>query len=204
MTYWFVQVIVGVLSRLLFRLEVKGMENIPSAGPFMLASNHRSNLDPPILAVSIRRKLYFLTKAELFDKPMLGSILKKLNCIELKRSGEDKEALKKGLKILDAGRGLLIFPEGKRSRDNILAKGKAGLSLFAFKTGVPVTPVFITGTENVLPIGARFISPSKVRVVFGSPLYAEKGIERKRRKPEYQNFVDRIMGAIADLEKCKT
>jgi 1-acyl-sn-glycerol-3-phosphate acyltransferase len=203
MIYWFVHITTGILSRFLFRVEVRGGENIPEKGAFILASNHRSNIDPVLLATSVNRKLFFLAKAELFENHVISFILKKLNCIELRRSGEDKAALKKGLKVLRSGRGLLLFPEGKRSKDNFLGRGKPGLSLFAFATGVTVVPVFITGTEKVLPIGSRMISLSKIIVVFGEPLYAKKNIDHNARKSEYQHFVDKIMEAIAILERNK-
>jgi 1-acyl-sn-glycerol-3-phosphate acyltransferase len=201
MIYWLVHITTGILSRCLFRVKTRGGENIPERGAFILASNHRSNIDPVLLATSVNRKLFFLAKAELFENRVISFILKKLNCIELKRSGEDKTALKKGLKILRAGRGLLLFPEGTRSKDNSLGRAKPGLSLFAFATGVAVIPAFITGTEKVLPIGSRMISLSKIIIEFGEPLYAKKNIDHKARKSEYQHFVDRIMEAIATLER---
>jgi 1-acyl-sn-glycerol-3-phosphate acyltransferase len=203
MLYWLVHITAGILSRCLFSVEIRGGENIPEKGAFILASNHRSNIDPVLLATSVNRKLFFLAKAELFENHVISFILKKLNCIELRRSGEDKAALKKGLKVLRSGRGLLLFPEGKRSKDNFLGRGKPGLSLFAFATGVTVVPVFITGTEKVLPIGSRMISLSKIIVVFGEPLYAKKNIDHNARKSEYQHFVDKIMEAIAILERNK-
>jgi 1-acyl-sn-glycerol-3-phosphate acyltransferase len=203
MIYWFVHITTGILSRFLFRVEVIGGENIPEKGAFILASNHRSNIDPAILATSINRKLFFLAKAELFENHVISFILKKLNCIELRRSGEDKTALKKGLKVLRVGKGLLLFPEGKRSKDNFLGRGKPGLSLFAFATGVAVVPAFITGTEKVLPIGSRMISLSKIIVVFGEPLYAKKNIAHNARKLGYRHFVDKIMEGIAILERNK-
>jgi 1-acyl-sn-glycerol-3-phosphate acyltransferase len=203
MLYWLVHITAGILSRCLFSVEIRGGENIPEKGAFILASNHRSNIDPVLLATSVNRKLFFLAKAELFENHVISFILKKLNCIELRRSGEDKAALKKGLKVLRSGRGLLLFPEGKRSKDNFLGRGKPGLSLFAFATGVTVVPVFITGTEKVLPIGSRMISLSKIIVVFGEPLYAKKNIDHNARKLGYRHFIDKIMEGIAILERNK-
>jgi 1-acyl-sn-glycerol-3-phosphate acyltransferase len=203
MFYWFIHIITGILSRFLFSLKVEGIENIPGEGAFIIASNHRSNLDPVVLAVSTSRKLFFLAKAELFENPITGLIFKNLNCIELKRQGEDKVALKRGLEKLRSGRGLLLFPEGTRSRDASLGKGKSGLSLFAFATGAPVIPAFVTGTEKALPIASRMISLTNIRVAFGRPLYAKQGIDHKKRKIEYQNFVDEIMKGIMAIEKDK-
>jgi 1-acyl-sn-glycerol-3-phosphate acyltransferase len=204
MAYWFIQIVVGILARFLFRLEIRGRHYIPKNGPFILASNHRSNLDPVILAVCTDRKLFFLAKAELFENAISNAILKKVNCIELKRFGEDKAALKKGLRALRNGKGLLLFPEGTRSRNNKLGSGKTGLSLFAFTAKCPVVPVFISGTQKALPIGTRFIHVSTIRVLFGKPMEAKKNVIRTDRKEEYQIFVDKVMRSIADLEKKAT
>ena len=110
MLYCFVHITAGILFRCLFSVEIRGRENISEKGAFILSSNHKSNIDPVLLATSVKRKLFFLAKAELFENHAISFILKKLNCIELRRSGEDKTALKKGLKILRAGIGLLLFP----------------------------------------------------------------------------------------------
>ncbi|MFA5069426.1 MAG: lysophospholipid acyltransferase family protein [Candidatus Omnitrophota bacterium] len=191
------------MARFLFRLEIRGRGNIPSNGAFILASNHRSNLDPVILSVCIDRRLSFLAKAELFENNISRWILRRLDCIELKRSGEDKAALKKGIRVLRDGRALLLFPEGTRSRDNRLGKARPGISLFAFTTGVCVVPAYVTGTEKVLPIGSRCIRPNTVRVTFGRPLYAEKGIPYEMRKAGYQVFADSIIDGISNIEKGK-
>jgi 1-acyl-sn-glycerol-3-phosphate acyltransferase len=201
MLYWFVRIITGLLVRLFFVLDIKGRENLPLSGAYIIASNHRSNLDPVILAASIERKLFFLAKAELFENRIAEFLLQHLNCIRLRRSGEDKPALRQGLKALRSGKVLLLFPEGTRSKNKRLGRGKTGLSLFAFAAKVPVVPVFVTGTEKALPIGARRIHHSIIRVVFGKPVRPKKDIDCLKRKTEYRNFVDNVMESISAIEE---
>ena len=146
MDYWFVQLITKALSRILFSLEVEGKENIPERGAFIIAGNHCSNLDPPIIAVSVSRKLSFLAKRELFENKAFANILDNLNCIALDRMGIGKSVIKQSINVLNSGRGLLVFPEGTRSIDGKFGKGKAGVSVLAFASGAPVVPAFIDGT----------------------------------------------------------
>ena len=201
MAYWFIQTLVCILAKLLFGLKVYGAENIPKRGAFILASNHRSNLDPPMIAVSVRRKLFFLTKAELFENNVFAAISRSLNCIRVNRTGIDRVAGKKALKALKSGRGLLLFPEGKRSRDGKLGKGKAGIALFAFALSVPVIPTFIKGSESALPIGSSSIKLHRISVSFGKPFYHPLIKNKNNKKQVYQDFVDKIMKEISELEK---
>ncbi|MFH1867351.1 MAG: lysophospholipid acyltransferase family protein [Candidatus Omnitrophota bacterium] len=204
MFYWFVQITIHFLAKALFRLEAAGLENIPRKGGFILASNHRSHLDPPMVTVCISRKLYFLAKIELFKSQFFAKILKGLDCIELDRDGIGRSALKEGLRVLHRGRGLLIFPEGTRSKDGRLGFGKAGASVFAFGAGVPVIPTFISGSERAMPPKRHFITPDKIKVTFGKGLVPPKVIKKEDRKQAYQKFADRIMQEIANLEKEET
>lgn len=166
-----------------------------------MASNHRSNLDPVIIAIAIKRKLYFMGKKELFRNKFSTKIFKMLDTIKLNREGIDKSALKKGLMALHKGRGLLLFPEGKRSRDGRLGLAKPGVALFAFGAKVWVIPAFIKGTEKALPPKTHFVRPAKVRLIFGKGLILPKVTDRANRKLDYQEFTNRIMERIAELGK---
>lgn len=201
MFYWFVNLIIGLLARILFRIQITGLENIPGRGAFILASNHRSNLDPVIIAIVIKRKLYFLGKKELFRSKFSTKIFTMLNIIELNREGIDRAALKRGLIALHKGRGLLLFPEGKRSVDGRLGMAKPGVALFALGTGVPVIPAFIKGTEKALPPRTHFIRPARIKLIFDKGLIPLKVTDRASRKSDYQEFTNRIMERIAELGK---
>lgn len=201
MLYWFAQITTGILARILFQLEIVGSENIPKKGSFILACNHRSNLDPVIIANASERKVYFMGKRELFKTKFSAKFMEMLDVIELNRDGIDKSALKKGLMALHNGRGLALFPEGKRSVDGRLGPAKPGVALFAFGANLPVIPAFIQGTDRALPPHSRFIRLAKVRVSFGKSLTLPGAAERRNRKSDYQEFTDKIMRGIAELGK---
>jgi 1-acyl-sn-glycerol-3-phosphate acyltransferase len=124
-----------------------------------------------------------------------------LNCIKLDRKGIGKEALREGLKDLNRGKGLLVFPEGTRSIDGSLGSGKAGVAAFAMSVGVPVIPTFITGTEQAMPPGVHYIRFRKVSISFGKKLIPPKVINKADRKSAYQGFIDKVMQEIGSLEK---
>ena len=201
MFYWFVNITIRILAKILFRLEAIGLENIPKKGSFILASNHCSHLDPPLVSVAIYREIFFLAKAELFKKKIFAIMFKWLNCISVNREGADRPALKTGLRVLSRGAGLLIFPEGTRSANGELGQAKAGVAAFAFSSNAPVIPVFIKGSGEALAPGRSSIKFTKIKVFFGEKLYSPKIIDKSARKPAYQEFTDRIMQEIANLGK---
>ncbi|MFC1807658.1 lysophospholipid acyltransferase family protein [Candidatus Omnitrophota bacterium] len=201
MFYWFVQITVWILARFYLRLKIEGHENVPKKGPFILASNHRSNLDPPIIAVSMDRKLHFLAKRELFNNELAAKFFRGINLLKLNREGMDKQALRDALDVLKNGRGLLIFPEGTRSKDGKIGFARGGVSAFACSSGAPVIPVFIKGTEQAMPPKKHYILPAKIIVRFGKRIEPPKAISRIDRKSVYQEFTNRVMQEIAGLGK---
>lgn len=201
MFYWISYITAYLLLRILFKFEITGSDNIPKKGSFILASNHCSYLDPVIIAVSIKRKLRFMAKKELFRNRFLAEFFKGLNCICLNREGVDKSALEGGIKALRKGIGLLIFPEGARSTDGKLGSAKTGVSAIAFNADTPVIPVSIKGSREILPPGRRRISFNKIEVFFGKRIYPPGIIDRSSRKVLYQEFVNTIMREVANLEK---
>ncbi|NQT91069.1 MAG: 1-acyl-sn-glycerol-3-phosphate acyltransferase [Candidatus Omnitrophica bacterium] len=201
MFYWATCIILGFISRILFRLQIKGLENIPKRGPFILACNHRSNLDPILIPANISRKVYVLGKKELFKKPFKAKIMRMLDIIELDREGIDRGALRRARSVLQKGRGLLLFPEGTRRIDGRLGEPKAGVALFAFGGDFPVIPIFITGTEKAMPPKQHFVKPSKVKMTIGESLTAPKITDKSMKKSIYQDFTKRIMQEIAKLQE---
>lgn len=152
------------LSRALLRLRVSGLERVPASGPLILAANHVSNLDGPIIASSAGRVRYVrgIGKAELFDVPVLGAYLRGTGCIRLDRRG-DVAAMRAAIDLIAGGGCLLMFPEGTRSKDGARGPAKAGTGFLAGETRAPVVPVRITNTDRLPPRG-----PVEVR--FGEPL----------------------------------
>ncbi len=178
------------IFKILFYMEVEGRENIPEEGPFILASNHLSFLDPPLLGISSPRKLYFLARKTLFKNKIFSAFIKRLGAIPIEREGSPM-ALRKGLDVLKEGKGLVIFPEGTRSRDGKLKNGKPGVGFLAIKGKCPVVPVFISGTDKALPVGAKFIKPTKIKVKIGKPLLFHD--------EDYISSTEKIMDSIKGL-----
>ncbi|GBL43555.1 1-acyl-sn-glycerol-3-phosphate acyltransferase 1, chloroplastic [Verrucomicrobiota bacterium] len=180
-------------------LEVNGWETIP-AGACLFASNHQSMVDPPLIGSCLPREISFVARRTLFDNPIFGFIIRACNSIPLDRGQADVGAIRAALAALAAGRGLLIFPEGTRSADGVIAEAKAGAGLLACKSGVPVVPIHIRGARDVLPRGALFpLGAARVRVRFGRPL-APAEYDPGRAHPErFMEASRRILEAIKAL-----
>jgi glycerol-3-phosphate dehydrogenase (NAD(P)+) len=166
--YWLCRAFVQPAAHIYFRLSRIGREHIPATGPFILASNHRSFLDPFVIALMARRPIYFMTKKEAFINRPVAWILSALGAYPIDRGASDQDAMATTKAILERGDGVLIFPEGTRTRPGALGRAKRGVGRLALETGAPVVPVAIIGTEAVRN-GWRF-RPHKVRVRAGAPL----------------------------------
>ena len=189
------------LVKLLFRLEVRGREFIPRTGPFLLASNHLSYLDPPVLGVASPRVLHFMASASLFNHPGFGWLIRHLNAFPLRRDEQDPASIRLALQHLRQGRVLVVFPEGGRSRTGQLGKARPGIGLLAAHAKVPVVPVCLSGTDQALPRNARFIRPHKVSVHFGKPLFfTEHPSSKGDRRASYQAFADQVMASLAEIK----
>jgi 1-acyl-sn-glycerol-3-phosphate acyltransferase len=159
------------------RLEVVGRENVPLKGPFILASNHISLADPPIITVETPRRIVWMAKQELFQSPILGPLLRLFGCIPVRRFEADLRALRRARQSLERGLALGMFPEGTRSGRPGMGRAYPGTALLALQTGVPVLPVGIMGTENIrLPrdFWAFLRGRKPVKLVFGRPLRLER------------------------------
>jgi 1-acyl-sn-glycerol-3-phosphate acyltransferase len=150
-------------SKIFFRTKVKGKEVFPKNQPFILASNHISYLDPPIVGSSCPYKLAYLAKEELFNNKLLAVWLRDVGVVPLKRGRADIEAMRTSIKTLKS-RPLLIFPQGTRSQD--LDKVNPGVGFLHRKTGAPVIAARIYGPDKILPDGAKFFHPGRIKIVF--------------------------------------
>jgi 1-acyl-sn-glycerol-3-phosphate acyltransferase len=166
--YWVVRAILQPIFHVYFRLSRIGREHIPAQGPVILASNHRSFLDPFVIAVMARRPIYFVAKKELFINRPVAWLLASLGAFPIDRHGADQDAMATARTLLERGEGVLIFPEGTRIRPGALGVPKRGVGRLALETGAPVVPVAVHGTEAVRN-GWR-IRPHKVRICAGAPL----------------------------------
>lgn len=179
------------MLKVVYRIKVSGGENIPLKGGVILAANHVSYLDPVVIGVGSRRKVNFLARHDLFRNPLFAWIIRSLGAFPVKRNSADLSALKEAIKRLKSGKTLLIFPEGTR-QDVLTQKAHPGIGFLAAKTGVPVIPVFIKGTETALPKKAKFLRKSRIFVHFG------KSISYERRLP-YQKIAQEVMIGIKNI-----
>ena len=188
-----------VVAKLGFRLRTYGRENLIEDGPAILASNHASYLDPPLVGVSCRKDVYFLARKSLFERPVVGPILAQLNTVPVDRDRGDVGAIRALIKLLKSGNRVLVFPEGTRSKDGNLQPARAGVGLLIAKSLAPVVPVRVFGSHAALPRsgGIRFVP---ITVVIGRPLFFTKQDLGADERAAYQVLSDRVMAAIAALE----
>lgn len=173
MTYWFydlTKLVLWLAFRLGFGLEVVGREHVPRTGAFILASNHVSYLDPPLVGAACPRRLRFMARTDLFDRPLLGAFLRAVHVIPLKRDAVDVAAMRTAIACLCRGEAITIFPEGGRQFSGELGLAKRGVGLLADAARVPVIPALVQGTFRALPPHARRLARAKIRVAFGEPI----------------------------------
>lgn len=194
----------GIL-RTVFRARVTGLENFPAEGPVIVASNHLAFLDSVIISALMPRRVAFLAKSEYVNSPGLkGKAMKTLfqviDIIPVNRTDkkESMKALDQALARLQEGKVFGIYPEGTRSRDGYLYKGKIGVAWLAHMTGATVVPIGLIGTDKIQKPGSNMIYPKRFTVRVGQPMTFEKLGESMSGKQRRQT-TDQIMDAIAQL-----
>lgn len=188
---------------LLFRPKVKGLRHVPGSGPVIIASNHLSFSDSIFMPLVVPRKVTFLAKSEYFTSPGPKGLLKKLTFIALgqvpvDRSGgrRSEAALITGLKVLAEGKCLGIYPEGTRSPDGRLYKGRTGIARLAIESGAPIIPVAMFNTEKIQPTGTVVPKVMRVEMIFGEPMYFEGD---STDLLHLRDVTDKIMRTIQEL-----
>ena len=176
--YAFLRAVLTPFLMILFRPKVKGLRNVPINGPVIIASNHLSFSDSIFMPLVLPRKVTFLAKSEYFTSPGPKGLVKKLTFLALgqvpvDRSGgrRSEAALITGLKVLAEGQCLGIYPEGTRSPDGRLYKGRTGIARLAMESGAPIIPVAMFNTEKIQPTGKVIPKVMRVKMVFGEPIY---------------------------------
>lgn len=188
--------------RLLYRVRVEGLEQVPAAGPAIISPNHRSFFDSPLVMAMAPRPVVFLGKAEYMDSRKTKYLFPAIGMVPIKREARKASmaALETAAELLADGQLVGIYPEGTRSRDGLLHRGHSGVAHLAMMTGAPIIPVGLTGTERVQPIGTSLPRPFRgsVRVRFGEPIHPDRyryGGSRRRRA----QMLDDVMAAIAAI-----
>lgn len=162
--------IVTTVVRLYTRMRIEGREHVPTSGAFVLAPVHRSYIDTPIAGCVTTRRLRFMGKDSVWKVRPVGWVASALGAFPVTRGTADREALKRGVAVLEAGEPLVLFPEGERKSGPTVHPLFDGAVYIAVKAGVPIVPVGIGGSERVLPKGVRFPRPRRVHVIVGQPI----------------------------------
>ncbi len=188
-----------------FRWRVFGAEQVPLEGGVILASNHASFLDPPLVGAGIKRDINYLARESLFRFPGIGALLRSWNAVPVDRDGGGAKGLKTILDRLLNGNGIILFPEGTRTKDGKLLPARSGIGLTVIKSTAPVVPVRVFGTFEAYGRNHKFPRPRRIAVKYGRPMNFEvlraeaKTCDKARLKEIYQQVADEIMAAIAGL-----
>jgi 1-acyl-sn-glycerol-3-phosphate acyltransferase len=183
-----------------------GFEHIPLDGPVILAANHASFMDPPLIGASCPRALSYLARESLFANPGMNWLLRSVGSVPVDRDGSSGKGLKTILDRLTGGEGIILFPEGTRTSDGQMQPGRSGVGLIVVKSGAPVVPARVFGTFEAWGRHRKWPRPGRVGVRFGAPLRFEAAVAeaatapRPRVKEIYQEVTDTIVAAIARLD----
>ena len=199
--YSIAKFVVGAVLRAATGWEVKGREQIPPTGGLVVASNHISFWDPPLIGAVLPREVHFLAKEELFANPVFGALIRSYNAIPIRRGMVDLSGMARAVETLRRGEALLLFPEGTRMRDGRLHPARPGVGMMAVNADVPIVPCYISGSSR--PRG-WWLRTSRVRVSFGPARkwqdLAGPGADLTPGRALYQHIGDAVMREIARVK----
>ena len=187
----------GTFLRIMFRPRYLGRDKIPVDGPLIIAANHLSHIDPAFIMTATKRPVSYMSKKEHFEGAIRRLVFKQVGVIPVDREEGGKEALNGAIEILEEGGAIGIFPEGTRSRDGKMGKGKTGVARLAALTGAAVVPVAIRQTDGVWPVSKRAPRPwRKFYYKFGDPIYFDY---KEKNHENFREFTDSVMSRIVEL-----
>lgn len=207
--YRFFQCLFRAYYRLYHRACARGAENMPPAGGLIVAANHLSFLDPPLVGAFAPRPIHYLARKTLFRHPLIGALLRSWSAVPLDQQRGDVRALRTALDLLASGEAVLIFPEGRRSPDGRLQQAQSGFGWLVVRSGAPVLPVRITGTFEAMPLGIKIPRPRPIKVCFGPLLRFDdlvlqaRAVRGERVRTMYGQIGAAVLQKISELPPCK-
>ena len=199
LSYTTTRLTLGTFLRIMFRPRYLDRDKIPVDGPLIVAANHLSHIDPAFIMTATKRPVSYLSKKEHFDSTIRRLVFKQVGVIPVDRKAGGMEGLEEAIKILKEDGAIGIFPEGTRSKDGVIAKGKTGVARLAALTGASVVPVAIRQTDGVWPVSKKIPRPwMKCYYKFGEPM---KFPEEEINRDTLRKFTDKVMKEIAYLSK---
>jgi 1-acyl-sn-glycerol-3-phosphate acyltransferase len=197
--YWLGYTLSATIARAAFQYRAYGRENIIEEGPAIMAANHQSYLDPPLVGITCRNELFFLARKTLFEKRFLGAIISRVNALPVDLRRGDLTALRAIMNLLKEGHRTVIFPEGTRSLTGQIQQARPGIGMIIARTLAPVVPMRIFGSFEAWPKGGK-IRPHPITVVVGKPLRFKKEDFAAHNREVYQKTSEQVLAAIAAIE----
>ncbi len=195
MIYTLARCIFVPFFKIFFRARILGLENLPKEGPVILAANHLSNWDPPLLACFLPREVSYMAKLELFENPVFAAAIRSCHAFPVKRGAADRGAIKAAMQVLKEGGVLGVFPEGTRSHTGELQKAEPGIALIASMSKAPVVPAAIIGTNEIFSEEKRF---PKLSVVYGEPM---EFVGNRKSREDLEAFSQSILDKISTMKE---
>ena len=190
----------STIAKTLFSFRVVNSERIIENGGVIIAMNHQSFLDPPLIGICCKRDIFFLARKSLFSWPILGPLLPKMNNIPVDRDGADLGALKTMIKLVRAGECITVFPEGTRTSDGHIQPPKAGIGMIIAKTMAPVVPMRIFGAFEAFPRNRKLPLRRPITIVVGEPIHFTEADIVGNPREVYQKLSEQVIKAIGEIK----
>jgi 1-acyl-sn-glycerol-3-phosphate acyltransferase len=197
--YWSGYALSKTIAKIGFQYRAFGQENIIEDGPAIMAANHQSYFDPPLVGITCRAELHYLARKTLFENKLFGFILSRVNALPVDLTGADLTAVRTVINLLKKGHRTVIFPEGTRSLTGEIQQARAGIGLIIGKTLAPVVPMRIFGSFQAWPKGGK-IKAYPITVVVGKPIRFKKEDLGSQNREGYQKISEQVLAAIAAIE----
>jgi 1-acyl-sn-glycerol-3-phosphate acyltransferase len=191
---------ISLVAKSVFHYRAIGRENLVEEGPAIMAANHQSYLDPPLIGIACRKELYYLARKTLFEKRLLGSLISRVNALPVDLARGDLAAVRTIINLLKEGHRTVIFPEGTRSLDGKIQPARPGIGMIVAKTLVPVVPMRIFGSFEAWPKGGK-LKPYPLTVVVDKPIRFVKEDFVGNNRETYQKISEHVLAAIAAIQK---